>query len=212
MAHVSRSNPFRSGDCILYRQCDDRQIIDVKPVTVVEDSEERIALWLPLGTPTKQPMLLDHEPGTPRRWRDGEWQLVDSTWRVGESLILVQPNEHWAIWLSWTPEWTFAGWYVNLQSELRRTQLGFDFTDYQFDIVVRPDRTWQLKDEEEFAIAVESGTISEVLAARIRQESHRAMKAIKSNAPPYCDGWENWRPEGNMPRPELRPGWDALFR
>lgn len=210
MAYSPRRSRFLRGDRTLYRQCDGHRVIDVKPVTVVEDSEARLVLWLPLGTPTKQPVLLNHEPGSPRRWHDGQWRLVDSTWRLGESLILVHPDELRATWLTWLPEGTFAGWYVNLQSELRHTRLGFDLTDYQLDIVVRPDRTWQWKDEDEYAIAVEAGTISRELAEKVREEASRTVRAIETNGRPFSEGWENWRPQESLPRPMLTPGWDDM--
>ena len=63
-----RPSKFCYGEPILYRELDEHsQVIDVKPVTVVDDSDERIALWLPLGTPVKRPVLLKQIPGTSRR-------------------------------------------------------------------------------------------------------------------------------------------------
>ena len=79
---------FRYGAQILYRELvEHSHVIDVKPVTVVEDSDERIALWLPLGTPTKKPVLLKHIPSTPRDWVKRSWALVDSIWQWAELLI-----------------------------------------------------------------------------------------------------------------------------
>lgn len=201
---------FQRGDCVLYRETDGDCLIDVKPVTVVEDSEARLALWLPIGTPTKRPVLLNHVPGTPRRWRDGEWQLVDSTWQLGDALILVRPGELRATWVMWRPDGAFAGWYVNLQSALRRTPWGFDFSDYQLDLVVGPDRAWRLKDEAELAIAIEDGKIGPALAEEIREEMRRAIDAIESAAAPFSEEWEGWRPEADWRRPAMVKGWDDV--
>ena len=33
----------------------------------------------------------------------------------------------------------FRGWYFNLQTPLRRSNVGFDLFDYFLDVVVRPD-------------------------------------------------------------------------
>ncbi len=75
---------FRCGKTILYRELDENgQLIDVKPVTVVEDSDVRIALWLPVGTPTKKPELRAHRSGKPRDWVIGSWALSDSIWTRG---------------------------------------------------------------------------------------------------------------------------------
>ena len=81
------SDRFRCGDCILYRETDEHgQIIDVKPVTVVEDSETQIVLWLPMDTPTKNPVLLNHTPGTPRRWTEDNWTASGFDLAVGRAL------------------------------------------------------------------------------------------------------------------------------
>ncbi len=113
---------FYYGQPILYRELDERgQVIDVKPVTVVEDSDARIALWLPLGTPTKRPVLLNRTPGTPRRWMKRSWALVDSTWQWAELLIVVRPDNRRATWVRWSADRLFQGWVVNLQSELWRS-------------------------------------------------------------------------------------------
>lgn len=67
-----RLSKFCYGEPVLYRELDEQsQVIDVKPVTIIEDSDERVALWLPLGTPVKRPVLLEHIPGAPRRWVEG---------------------------------------------------------------------------------------------------------------------------------------------
>ena len=80
---------FRCGKTILYRELDENgQLIDVKPITVVEDSDARVALWLPVGTPTKKPELRAHRSGKPRDWVIGSWALSDSIWKWAELLII----------------------------------------------------------------------------------------------------------------------------
>lgn len=201
---------FDAGDRILYRDTDGRRLLDVKPVTVVEDSPRRIALWLPLETPTKQAKLHNYVPNAPREWIDGQWSLVDSVWRWAELLILVAPGARRATWVMWSPDRSFRGWYVNLQSELRRTAFGFDYRDHQLDILVRPDRTWRWKDELELERAVELGQFSSAEAESIWAEGHRAVTDIEADASPFSDGSEHWRPEAQLQRPTLSAVWDDL--
>jgi hypothetical protein len=141
---------FRHGESILYRELDEHgRIVDTKPVVVVEDSDAQVVLWLPLDTPTKKPVLLNHTPGTPRRWEEGNWELIDGVWRWAEILIIVRPDDFRATWVRWSADRIFEGCYVNMQSKLTRTPLGFDLTDHQLDIVVEPDRNWRWKDQDE---------------------------------------------------------------
>ena len=184
------------------------QIIDVKPVTVVEDAVSRVVLWLPPGTPTMKAELLHPSTDKPRRWDKG-WRLVEATWR-SEALIVIQPDQLRAIKVRWTKDRVFQGWYVNLQSRLRRTRLGFDTRDYQLDIVVAPDRSWRWKDEDELDLAVELGRLTPAQGAAVRVEGRGAIEDIERNEAPYSDGWENWQPSKEFNLPQLTSEWDDL--
>lgn len=203
-----RPSKFCYGEPILYREVDEHgQVIDVKPVTVVEDSDERIVLWLPLGTPTKKPVLLKQFPGTSRRWVEGSWGLVDSIWQWAELLIIVRPDECRATWVRWSADREFLGWYVNLQSKLQRSRLGFDFRDYQLDIIVEPDRNWRWKDQDELNLAVELGRMTRGLDKAVRAEAQLAIEEIERNGRLYSEGWEHWRPDASLTRPKLGGDW-----
>ena len=157
-----------------------------------------------------RPVLVNHVPGTPRRWTDGNWSLTDSVWQWAELLILVKPGQRRATWVRWSRERVFQGWYVNMQSDLLRTKLGFDLRDHQLDILVEPSRQWHWKDEEELSGCVEDGRIDQSLAEDIRAEGVHAVEEIEGNGSPFSDGWENWRPDSSLPHPELRDDWDDL--
>ena len=202
---------FRSGEPILYRGLDENgRIVDVKPVTVVEDSDARIALWLPVGTPTKKPESPAHRSGKPRNWVSGSWALSDSIWQWAELLIIVRPGERRATWVRWSAEGVFQGWYVNLQSQLTRTGMGFDHRDHQLDIIVEPDRRWKWKDREELDLAASQGRMTPEEGRAVEEEGDRAVAEIEGSGGLYWEGWENWRPETSLPRPELRADWDDM--
>lgn len=68
---------FRCGDTILYRELDEKgRICDIKPVTVVEDSDARISLWPPLGSLTKKPEVPHDILAKPRDWLNRSWTLA----------------------------------------------------------------------------------------------------------------------------------------
>ncbi len=201
---------FGYGASILYRGVDEfGEIIDVKPVTVVEDTNEHAVLWLPIGTPTMKPEVLHPTSKGPRRWDQG-WRLVPSVWRRSEALIIVQKSQLRATWVKWSKDREFVGWDVNIQGPLRRTTLGFDIQDYQLDIVVGPNRQWRWKDEHELDLAVELGRLTPEQGNAVRVEGKSAITQIESNTGPCAAGWEYWRPSADLQFPKLSSDWNDL--
>jgi predicted RNA-binding protein associated with RNAse of E/G family len=179
-----------------------------KPVTVVCDTPDLVALHLAVGTRWKRAQTLD---GAPLRLPVAGWQACDAVWVGGDALYLIQPGAAHAVMAFWTeaPR-TFRGWYLNLQEPLRRTPLGFDTMDQLLDVVVQPDRTaWAWKDEDELEAARRCGLLSDDACRAIRTEGQRAIAHMQAGAPPFCDGWETWQPDPTWPVPTLPVGWDA---
>ena len=202
---------FQYGDTILYRGIEEHhQICDVRPVIVIEDSDTQIVLYLPIDTPSKKPVLLNHKRGTPRRWTKDNWRLEDAVWKWSEMLIIVKPDQQRATLVRWSIVREFQGWYVNMQSKLVRTRLGFDHRDHQLDILVDPNFEWRWKDEEELELCVEDGRFTPQEADEIREEGLRAITEIEQKAGPFADGWENWQPKASSPRPTIPPDWQDL--
>jgi hypothetical protein len=86
---------------------------------------------------------------------------------------------------------------------------GVDTVDQDLDIVVSPDRTWQWKDEEEFA---------ERLALPDRYwvpdedavwaEGRRVIKRIEAGEFPFDGTWTDFVPDPSWPVPHTLPaGW-----
>lgn len=200
---------FERGETILYREIDEHgQITDVKPVAVVEDSAVQIVFWLPLHTPTMKPELLNPTAEGPRRWDLG-WRLVEAVWRT-EMLIVIKPGQRRATFVRWSSDRVFYGWYINMQSALKRTTLGFDMRDYQLDILVDPEGNWRWKDEEELELAIDLGRMTPAQGEAVRREGQRAIAELENKAGPCADGWEDWQPSDDLKRPTLRSDWDDL--
>jgi predicted RNA-binding protein associated with RNAse of E/G family len=101
----------------------------------------------------------------------------------------------------------FLGWYVNLQTPLQRSPLGFDTTDQALDVVIDPDGSWRWKDEDDLAACVELGLFTTQEAAEIRAEGEQVIAVLPSLIP---TGWEDWRPDPAWQLPALPAGWDAV--
>jgi Protein of unknown function (DUF402) len=102
----------------------------------------------------------------------------------------------------------FRGWYVNLQSTYR-TPYGFDVVDQTLDIVVRPDRTWYWKDEDELALAVAKGACSGDYAATLRRAGEEAIKLVEERRSPFDDERTNWRPPSDWEILQIPDGWQS---
>jgi predicted RNA-binding protein associated with RNAse of E/G family len=103
------------------------------------------------------------------------------------------------------------GWYVNLQTPLARTQVGWDTVDHALDVLVTLDRSsWTWKDEDELAEAIGLGLFTEDDAASFRYWGERAIEHLVLHQPPFDEEWVDWRPDPTWPVPELPPGWDVV--
>ncbi len=142
--------------------------------------------------------------------------LTPITWKSTSILTLTFTDTAHSVWWFFTADLTFAGWYVNLEAPAKRWYGGIDTRDHALDIWVEPDRTWQWKDEDEFAERTgEPHFWTAEQAERIRAEGERVVVLIESGQYPFNGvhtdfrpdpAWEPSRfgPEWDLPRPTLR--------
>ncbi len=179
----------------------------IRPAAVVQDDGEWVVLYWPAGTVSKVP----NRRATPRDLLDGvQLPMVDHCWVETDVLQLCRPGACHSIYAMWhAGRAELKCWYINLQQPLRRTAQGFDTMDHLLDIMATPDRTsWRWKDEDEFAEASRIGVYSADQADAIRVEGERAAARMQAGEPPFCEGWERWRPPAAWAAPILPTGWD----
>ncbi|MBI4305995.1 MAG: YgaC family protein, partial [Chloroflexi bacterium] len=133
--------------------------------------------------------------------------MEDAIWRR-DLLRLMYPGRAYSIWLLWdkNPRRLLC-WYVNLEDAFRRSAIGFDTSDHELDVVIRPDLTWYLKDEDELDAMVEAGLFPEERRAEVHEMAKRTIRLVENRKPPFCDGWDRWAPDPRWPLPELPPNW-----
>jgi hypothetical protein len=204
---------WQPGDHVVLR-FDRRALVTyVTPCIVVEDSEETIALYVAVDTPVKKPFGLDGHP-IPRELTYTErqntpWRLGDGRWTGRSVLWITTPGERYSVGLFWEgADRSFVGWYVNLQDPLRRSSVGFDTADHILDITVAPDRTWEWKDEDEFAEAIEHGRFTLEEAARIRATGEAVIALMKRDVWPFQSTAAEWRPDPSWTIPTMPSNWD----
>ncbi len=182
-----------------------------RPVTVVRDDAELLAVWLAPGTECVRPVLADgtspnSEPLASRYTKPRSVRL--GRWSGTGVLKLARPGEPWSVWLFWEQGWRFKNWYVNLETPQARWDGGVDSEDHFLDICVFPDRTWTWLDEDEFAQAQQDGLMDASGAERVREAGRSAVDVIRAWGPPFADGWQHWRPNPAWGVPSLPDDWD----
>ncbi|GAA2127922.1 cytidylyl-2-hydroxypropylphosphonate hydrolase [Streptomyces synnematoformans] len=188
-----------------------RTVAVCRPVTVVRDDTETLAVWVAPDTECVRPVLADGtelhreplvtrytKPHRPHRTR----------WFGAGVLKLARPGEPWSVWLFWENDWNFKCFYVNLEAPRVRWSGGVDSEDHYLDLVVHADRSWEWRDEDEFAAAQRAGLMSAPRAAAVREAGRRAVDAVQAWGPPFSGGWERWRPDPKWTVPLLPADWD----
>ncbi|MCP4542149.1 MAG: DUF402 domain-containing protein [Chloroflexi bacterium] len=206
MKPISRWKP---GDPIVFRGVWRQKLWWALPVTVVQDSPNLIALYWRAGNPDKIP----REKLTPQELLSIEKpDLVDKVWKETDVLMLYTPGAAHAVYVMWeTGHTEIRCWYIDLQNPLHRTSIGFNTRDHVFDAVISSDRSeWWWKDEDEFAEAVAIGLFSTEEARAIRTEGERVIELVRADQPPFCDGWEMWRPPTEWGIPDFPANWDNI--
>ncbi len=199
--------PHRPGDPALLRELWRGKVWSVRPVTVVRDTPEVVALYIAPGTRWKRPV----SPGGERlRLPADRWLLADDVWR-GAVLRLTRPGDAHSTLVLWDSRGRFTAWYLNMEEPLRPSPAGFDYMDQTLDIVVKPDlKTWSWKDEDEMEEALGRGIYSLDQAAEIRAQGETALQRLLSREPPVDEPWERWQPDARWQAPVITPGWDIV--
>ncbi|MEV6163327.1 DUF402 domain-containing protein [Streptomyces sp. NPDC052052] len=182
-----------------------------RPVTVVQDTGDLLAVWVAPGTECVKPILADgtevHDEPLVTRYTAPR-TTARAPWLGNGVLKLARPGEPWSVWLFWEPGWRFRSWYVNLEEPRTRWAGGIDSEDHFLDISVYPDRSWVWRDEDEFAQAQRVGLMTPQTAVRVREAGRAAVEVIRDWGAPFRDGWERWRPDPLWPVPALPDDWD----
>ncbi|HEY2354259.1 MAG TPA: DUF402 domain-containing protein [Gaiellaceae bacterium] len=156
--------------------------------------------------------LLYVRPGDEMR-RRGTWSEWDRdavpelhVWDRTHLLWLVREGgDLHALGHFWDTNWSFLGWYVNLQAPLVVRGNRFDTTDWALDVWIEPDGSWEWKDEDHFAAAVNRGFLDEATAGEIRAEGERVIAER-----PWPTGWEDWRAPAEWAPLELPEDWHVV--
>jgi len=203
---VAANGFWAPGAQILWQYKSPRGLPWIDPMTVVQDDSNGLVAWLAAGTETLQAQRPDGSDLRADRSKlfSGDRVGVRRPWKDHDVLRVSPTGKRWSVWLCWdcnTRE--FKGWYGNLEAPLRRDGDMVLTRDHTLDLLVAPDRRHGRKDEDELAIArsvgwYTQGEVDEILDAAAELEA-----VIEVWGSPFCDGWEDFKPDPSWPLPAL---------
>jgi Protein of unknown function (DUF402) len=183
---------FEPGQTIEMREVWSGKTWELRSAVVVNDSAQLIALYTP---PKSGTLVAVGRDGRHLRMPTEEWSLEPTQTFDSGVLGLHVPGTQHSVLVIFAPPEGYGPWYINLESDLQRTQRGFEYEEHVLDVVVEEDlSTWRWKDEEELAEAVELGLFTALQAAEFRAEGERALEWLLSRRPLYDRDWLSWRP------------------
>jgi predicted RNA-binding protein associated with RNAse of E/G family len=114
--------------------------------------------------------------------------------------MLHRPGEHHSVWHFWTgPERTFQHWYLNLQTAFVRDTGGFDTQDLELDLIVHPDGSHQLKDDEVLDDRVAEGRYPSQLVDWTRAYGQELIGRLEREGSWWDQAWARWTPPPDWP-------------
>jgi hypothetical protein len=208
---------FERGRLILHRNVRRGRIGWVRPMRVVSDDERGLLVWLARDSPVASEIADD---GRGMRampfaeWLGRSYQLGLARWQGPPLLKFLPAGAAHSVWWFRDAGGRFANWYVNLEEPGVRWDdgavAGVDVVDQDLDVVVAPDRSWQWKDEDEFAERLAfPGHYWVPDPAAVRAEGERVIKLAEAGEFPFDGTWCDFVPDPGWAAPvDLPAGWD----
>jgi hypothetical protein len=207
---------FSPGQVILHRNTRRDRLAFARPVRVISDDERGLLLWMARGTPAVNEVTLAGKGARAMpfsEWVTQEFELRAGAWQGPGILLFFPPDADHSVWWFWDDDRQFECWYVNLEERAVRWDdgavRGVDVVDQDLDVVVAPDRSWLLKDEDEFAERLaypEHYWVHD--EAAVRAEGRRVIKIAEAGEFPFDGTWTDFVPDPSWPVPDLPAGWD----
>ncbi|EEP73941.1 hypothetical protein MCAG_04268 [Micromonospora sp. ATCC 39149] len=208
---------FEPGRLIMHRNVRHGRIGWVRAGRVVSDDERGLLVYIARNSPgahevTEAGLTMRAVPFT--EWITSSYRLALGRWDGPALLKFLPVGEAHSVWWFSDADGRFSHWYVNLEEPGVRWDdgdvAGVDIVDQDLDVVIRPDRSWQWKDEEEFAERLAFPADYWVTdEAAVRAEGKRVIARAEAGEFPFDGTWCDFVPPPGWDVPEaLPPGWD----
>jgi hypothetical protein len=189
------------GDVVVRREVWQGRPWLANTLYVVEDTDDLLVLYQPEGSPW------GFGPGEDWPTVTGRHPYHGRTGWVGEGTLgLHRPGDPYAVWVYWRrPARDFWGWYVNIQTPVRRTAIGIDSLDLELDLLVSPSLEVTVKDEDHVALSAALGRFTEEVAVRIHAVGAELRSMIEGGERWWDDRWAAWQPTPDLLQPAPLP-------
>lgn len=202
---------FAPGEVLVRRHWRGGRISLMQVVRVAADDEHGLRLWLPIGSPYWR-LVAEDGGGPPDATIDQmrNSRLARFMWSGSDIMIWMPENQPYSVFWFWA-DGMFSGWHVNLEEPYVRWAdrgcAGVDTADQALGVIVRPDRSWRWRDEDEFRARTGHPLYwTEAQAAQIRATGDQLVKLAEASAFPFDGMWCGFRPDASWTVPALPPG------
>jgi predicted RNA-binding protein associated with RNAse of E/G family len=213
MMPSSDDGPWFPGTVIVQEEHWRQKLVTVRPMTVVEDTPDVLALYTPAGAafqlgtweaPNRKHLSVEERL---RVYLSDKLRALEERTSRNHVLTLNVPGAWHSFKLFWDRDWTLLNWYVNLEAPFLRLERVIIHRDLFLDIVVTPAFDWTWKDEDEFEAVCAAGGLSERERMLVKDEASRMIERIESRRWPFDTPWPDWRPDPAWPAPLLPHNW-----
>jgi hypothetical protein len=208
---------FTPGEIVYLRHLQRQTISGLFPMRVVEHDGRGLLLFGGEGDHFWFPSMPDGREI--RETSLAEWVTTDKPlgfYARNHSLLSWHPaGADWSVRFFFHGG-VFTSWYVNLELPValwRDAELaGADTVDWDLDVVIKPDRSWRWKDEEEFAQRLtqpEHYWVDD--EQRVREAGSQVVKQVEAGVFPFDGTWCDFQPPAHWERLVMTQpprGWD----
>jgi hypothetical protein len=200
------TEPYEPGDPVAIRELWNGRVWYARPAIVVRDEPNLTMLLVPPHVRAKEPV---DAAGQPLRIPTTDWVFRDTERGDTRMLSFAFPETPYSVILGFEATGDLREYYINLQTPLVRSPVGFDTVEHILDVTIPPDRTsWSWKDEDELAEALAAGLFTEEDAAWFHYWGERAVEHVLLREPPFDEDWTGWRPDPSWEEPALPADWE----
>ncbi|MEO2177323.1 MAG: DUF402 domain-containing protein [bacterium] len=200
LRRTAKMQTWKAGDSAMLREVHQGRVWSARPGYVVSDEGERASFYFPWNTICHWPW----HAGLNLRVPADSWKLEPGRWLPYEQLHVMEVGAIHHVSVLWKRDsYEHAGWKVDFHEPARRGQFGFDALDWALDLIVKPDRSYFIKDEDEFTAYQYQGLLNPDQVAAVEAELENVIRQVEAKEGIFADSILEWRPE---------PGWVNVGR
>ncbi|MEO6197320.1 MAG: DUF402 domain-containing protein [Dehalococcoidia bacterium] len=199
---------FTIGEWVTMREVWNGQTWELRRGIIIRDDDTAIGLYTP---PRTQALIAMDADGKRLRIPPPEWSLAETATPIDRHFLAIHPpGAGHSILCIWDGEWRLLHWYINLETDMARTEAGFEYTEHMLDVIVEPDlQSWHWKDEDELAEAIVLGLFTTEEARGFYSEGRCALDWLLARRAPYDEPWDAWRPPDGWTVADAPAEWQA---